>query len=246
LGKLISDGLSARNRLWESNCRLVASVARRYINKGMPFDDLLQEGNLGLEHAIVKFDWRKGFKFSTYAYWWIRQSVSRAISRQSRTVRLPLHTLEFMTRVFKASEELQQIHRSEVSTRQIAEYMGVGKELVDESFKIYYSPKSLDDSYWEDDDISAYDYIPGADVTEDVGEKRCLEHEISTKLLSKLTDRERRILELRYGIADGEEHTRAYVGNELGISRERVRQIETDVLIKLRSTAKREWFAEYL
>ena len=246
LERIISDGLSAKNTLWERNCRLVASVARRYINKGVPFDDLIQEGNLGLEHATIRFDWRKGFKFSTYAYWWIRQSVTRFISGHSRIVRIPSHKIEFMARVFKASEELQQIHNSEVNASQIAAHMGVTTNLVEEAFRLYYSAKSLDDSSREDDDMTTYNYIPGDELTEEIGEQKHLRHEVSSKLLSNLTDRERMIIELRYGIADGEEHTLAYVANELGISRERVRQIEAAVLAKLRSAASKAWFTEYL
>jgi RNA polymerase primary sigma factor len=246
LEQQILDGLSSKNILWERNSRLVVSVAGKHIGKGVPFDDLIQEGHLGLEHAILKFDWRKGFKFSTYAYWWIRQSVTRAIAKKARTIRIPLHIIEFIARVFKASEELQQMNRSEVNIKQIAEYMKVSEKLVEESLRAYQVPKSLDARTGDSDDRDPYNDIPGPDLTEDFGEKRCLEHEVSNRLLNSLTDRERRILELRYGIADGEEHTLDYVGSELCISRERVRQIEAEVLIKLRSTAKKEWFTEYL
>jgi RNA polymerase primary sigma factor len=246
LEQYIVDGLSAKNELWEGNCRLVASVARRYIGKGVLFDDLIQEGNLGLEHAIVKFDWRKGFKFSTYAYWWIRQRISRAVSHQSRIIRLPFHKIELITRVFKASEELQQMNGSEANIRQISEYMKVPEDLVEESFRAYRFTKSLDGTTGTYDDRDTYNDVPEPGLTEDIGEKIYLKHEVSSKLLNSLTDRERMILELRYGIADGEEHTLAYVGTELGITRERVRQIESEALVKLRSTVKREWFADYL
>jgi RNA polymerase primary sigma factor len=246
LEQTILDGLSAKTELWEGNCRLVASVARRYIGKGVPFDDLIQEGNLGLEHAIVKFDWRKGFKYSTYAYWWIRQSVSRAVSHQSRTIRIPFHKIEFITRVFRASEELQQINGSEANIKQISEYMQAPVELVEESFRAYRFTKSLDDTAGTYDDRDTYNDVPDPGLTEDIGEKIYLKHEVRSKLLNDLTDRERSILELRYGIVDGEEHTLAYVGTEFGISRERVRQIEAEALVKPRSTVRKDWFADYL
>jgi RNA polymerase primary sigma factor len=246
LEQAISDGLAAKDTLWVSNCRLVVSIAKRHINKGVLFDDLIQEGNLGLEHAIVKFEWKKGFRFSTYAYWWIRQSVIRAIANQGRTIRVPIHTLEFMTSVFRSAEEIRQKIRSEPDANKISEYMKVPKERIEEAFRIYQSTISLDISVGEYDDISLADYVPSVDNTEDTGEKIHLEYELSKNLLNNLTPRERRILELRYGLSGGEEHTLSYVGAELGISRERVRQIEAKVLIKLRSTANKEWFVDYL
>jgi RNA polymerase primary sigma factor len=242
----VSDGLAAKDKLWVSNCRLVAAIARRHINKGVPFDDLIQEGHLGLEHAIGKFDWKRGFKFSTYAYWWIRQSVTRAIANQGRTIRVPTHTIEFMTRVFKSAEEIRQKIGSEPDINQISEYMKVPVERVEEAFRAYRPPMSLDVTSGSDDDITLANDVPGQDNTEDMGEKLHLEYEVSKKLLNNLTHRERKIIELRYGLSDGEEHTLAYVGSELGISRERVRQIETEVFIKIRSTANKEWFVDYL
>ena len=242
----VSDGLAAKDKLWVSNCRLVTAIAKRHINKGVLFDDLIQEGHLGLEHAIDKFDWKRGFKFSTYAYWWIRQSITRAIANQGRTIRVPTHAIEFITRVFKSAEELRQKIGSEPDMNQISEYMNVPVERVEEAFRAYRSTLSLDVTSGSDDDIALSNDIPGQDNTEDMGEKIHLEYEVSNKLLNNLTIRERRILELRYGLSDGEEHTLAYVGSDLGISRERVRQIEAETLIKLRSTANKEWFVDYL
>jgi RNA polymerase primary sigma factor len=242
----VSDGLAAKDKLWVSNCRLVAAIAKRHINKGVLFDDLIQEGHLGLEHAIGKFDWKRGFKFSTYAYWWIRQSVTRAIANQGRTIRVPTHTIEFMTRVFTSADELRQKIGSEPDIKQISEYMKVPVERVEEAFRAYRSPMSLDVNSGSYDDITIANDIPGTYNTEEIGEKSHLGYEVGIKLLNSLTTRERRIIELRYGLSDGEEHTLAYVGSELGISRERVRQIESEVLIKLRSAANKEWFVDYL
>ena len=242
----VSDGLAAKDKLWVSNCRLVAAIAKRHINKGVLFDDLIQEGHLGLEHAIVKFDWKRGFKFSTYAYWWIRQSVTRAIANQGRTIRVPIHTIDFITRVLKSAEEIRQKLGSEPDINQISEYMKVPVERVEEAFRVYRSPMSLDVTSGSDDDITLANDIPGTYNTEEIGGNIHLGYEVSTKLLNSLTARERRIVELRYGLSDGEEHTLAYVGSELGISRERVRQIETEVFIKIRSTANKEWFVDYL
>jgi RNA polymerase primary sigma factor len=246
LEQAISDGLAAKDRLWVSNCRLVVAIAKRHINKGVLLDDLIQEGNLGLEHAIVKFEWKRGFRFSTYAYWWIRQSVTRAIANHGRTIRVPIHTVEFMNSVFKSAEEIRQKIRSEPNAKQISEYMNIPKERVEEAFRIYQSTISLDISTGESDDMTLADHVPSIDNTEDTGEKNHLGYELGNNLLNNLTPRERRILELRYGLSDGEEHTLAYVGAELGISRERVRQIEAEVLIKLRSTENREYFVDYL
>jgi RNA polymerase primary sigma factor len=242
----VSDGLAAKDKLWVSNSRLVASIAKRHINKGVLFDDLIQEGHLGLEHAIGKFDWKKGFKFSTYAYWWIKQSVTRAIANQSRTIRVPIHTIDFITRVLKSAEEIRQKIGSEPDINQISEYMKVPVERVEEAFRAYRSPMSLDVTSGSDEDITLANDIPGAYNTEEIGGNTHLGYEVSAKLLNSLTARERRIVELRYGLSDGEEHTLSYVGSELGISRERVRQIEAEILIKLRSTENKEWFVDYL
>ena len=229
-----------------SNCRLVAAIARRYINKGVLFDDLTQEGNFGLEHAISKFDWRKGFRFSTYAYWWIRQSMTSAIANQARTIRVPTYTIEFMMTVFKSAEAIRQNIGSEPTIGQISECMKIPVERVEEAFRAYQSPISLDIITGETDDTTIADHVPGTDSTEDMVEKIYLGYEVGNKLLNDLAPRERRIIELRYGLSDGEVHTLANIGAELGISKERVRQIEVEILMKMRSAANKEWFADYL
>jgi len=246
LEKEVAEGTKAKSRLWESNCRLVIAVARRYTRKGVPLDDLIQEGNLGLELAIRRFDWRKGFRFSTYAHWWIRQSVSRAIANQARTIRVPVHAIEFMTHVFRAAEELHQKNGLEPDGKQLAEHMKVPMKRILEALQLFRTPMSLDLSTGDNENKIISDSIPGPDDTAAMAERNTLTEEVSGKLLDKLNFRERRILELRYGMADGEEHTLSYIGAEIGVTRERVRQIESEALRKLRSSENNEWILGYL
>ncbi len=229
------DGEAARAHLIQANLRLVVSVAKKYVGRGLSFLDLIQEGNIGLMKATDKFDYTRGFKFSTYATWWIRQAITRAISDQSRTIRLPVHVGETINRVKKTSHRLQQILEREPTQEEIARAMDITDEKVRQVLDVARHPVSLEAPVGNEGDAFLGDFIEDESMPApiEIAAQQLLKSQIS-EALSKLTDRERKIILLRFGIEDGRFRTLEEVGREFGITRERIRQIEAKALRKLR------------
>jgi RNA polymerase primary sigma factor len=248
LERIAVDGSWTRRRLVECNLRLVVSVARKYIGRGLPFLDLVQEGNLGLDRAVDKYDWRKGFRFSTYAYWWIRQSVSRAVAEQARTIRLPVHVGEFLSGIARAQRELASRLGREPSLAEVAEYLELPVARVEETLRAAKLPISLETPVGEDGETSVGDLVPDMEATDlqAAAERSDLARRLDDALGAALTEREQAVLRLRFGLGGGEAQALGDIGQELGISRERVRQIEAEALRKLRRTDIRARLAEYL
>jgi RNA polymerase primary sigma factor len=242
LGAIVRDGDLARAELAEANLRLVVSVARRYVNRGVPLVDLVQEGNIGLLRAVEKFDWRRGFKFSTYATWWIRQSVTRAIADDARTIRIPVHLYDVVLRMGRITSQLHQEYGREPTTEEIGAALELPAERVRELAQVLPQPISLDATVGEDQDTPLSDLVPddGAVNLEAAAEHGLLREQVRDALLS-LTPRERRVIERRYGLEGDTEATLTAIGREIGVTRERIRQIEASALRKLRhpSRAKR-------
>jgi RNA polymerase primary sigma factor len=238
----VSAGEAARAALTDANLRLVVSVARRYSNRGVPLIDLIQEGNLGLLRAVEKFDWRRGFKFSTYATWWIRQAVSRAIADDARTIRIPVHLYDVVNRMARVSAQLHQELGREPTDEEVSEALQLSVERVRELTQVLPQPISLDGLVGEDQDTRLSDVVADANATnlESAAEQRLLEDQIRDTLLT-LTPRERRVIERRFGLSDDHDDTLTAIGREIGVTRERIRQIESTALRKLRhpSRAKR-------
>ena len=235
LQKDVDAGAEAKKRLAEANLRLVVSIAKRYVGRGMLFLDLIQEGNLGLMKAVEKFDYRKGFKFSTYATWWIRQSITRAIADQARTIRIPVHMVETINKQVRATRQLLQKLGREPSPEEIAEFIGSTPERVREIQKIAQDPVSLETPIGEEEDSHLGDFIEDSNAAApaEVAEANMLREQLIS-VLSTLTPREEKVLRLRYGIDDSHPRTLEEVGKEFNVTRERIRQIEAKALRKLR------------
>jgi len=231
----IADGESARHHLTKANSRLVIAMAKKYMNQGVPFLDLIQEGNLGLMKAVEKFDWRRGFKFSTYATWWVRQAITRAIADQGRTIRVPVHMSDRIRRVFQVSRQLEQVLGREPMLEEIAAELDQPLKKVQWMMRIARNPLSLEKPVGEDQDSELGDFIEDDEVPApaEAAIQTILRDEIETLLLA-LPPREARVLELRFGLLDGQTHTLKEVGEKFGVTRERIRQIETEALARLR------------
>ncbi|MDD6102068.1 MAG: RNA polymerase sigma factor RpoD [Clostridiales bacterium] len=248
LAKRIQNGDSdAKKRLEEANLRLVVSIAKRYVGRGMQFLDLIQEGNLGLIKAAEKFDYEKGFKFSTYATWWIRQAITRAIADQARTIRVPVHMVENINKLLRAKRELVQKLGREPSPEEIAEYMDIPVDRVMEITKISQEPVSLETPVGEEDDSHLGDFVQDYNmpVPEEAATQTALKLQIR-EALSTLSERERKVIELRFGLIDGKQRTLEEVGAEFAVTRERIRQIEAKALRKLRQPSKSRKLRDYM
>lgn len=239
LNEQVEAGARARRRLIESNLRLVVSVARRYMNRGLPLSDLIQEGNIGLLRAVEKFDYRRGFKFSTYATWWIRQAVTRAISDHARTIRIPVHMVETINKLARTMSQLQQEFGREPTFAEISEAMEITPERVREIASILPQPISLETPVGDDQDAMLGDFVEdqNAQLLEEAGARAVLRDQMEV-VLNSLSPRERKVLDLRYGLESGRQHTLDEIGNELGVTRERIRQIEAKALRKLRHPSR--------
>lgn len=241
------EASNARKRFAEANLRLVVSIAKRYVGRGMSFLDLIQEGNMGLIKAVEKFDYTKGFKFSTYATWWIRQAITRAISDQARTIRIPVHMVETITKVKKVSSQLLHENGHDPSPEEIADRLEMPVERVREIMRIAQDPVSLETPIGEEEDSHLGDFIPDEDAPApaEAASQVLLKEQIN-QVLSTLTEREEKVLRLRFGLEDGRSRTLEEVGQQFNVTRERIRQIEAKALRKLRHPNRSNKVRDYL